>query len=712
VASEADGRSPRVGEEHGVRVLTTHDDRAFGEEPADDSPLAVDAVPPGRKTTGRWLYADKPLERRDPEARDALRLGAYAAALALLMDQKSTDTPLTLAISGPWGSGKSSLAEMVKYRLRFGSDWNASHVVCEFDAWAHDDAPSLGTAFAAAVAKSVNSARYPWTRLWSPLPSGMLSPIEKWRRRLWLGLFTIFVALAVILWPSGGSLLSAVLHPSAKIAALGHGANAARLSIPVILAVVIAAVRQLSPGVQAVANWVDSPGSQAALGTMRNVNEELGRLIRQALRGRRRLMIFVDNLERCKPPRAVEVCEVVSQLIGHKDVVTVLIGDMDTIALSAEIKYKAFEKAAPDDARKDPPGTFGRAYLEKLIQFQVKLPQPTPESLREMFIPAGDERPAFPEDGKGYAPPSLMAKVRSGFAPSPFLSVLGIAAITVITQAIVAFAVSLGVSLGSAAAFILAVVAIIIIVVAAVVYAFVASTVLAGVAVVVGVAIAMVWVIRAGERAEAVRRTERRRTIDEIIDKLIHELASKNGDPARGSEVGRPTVSQEQIERLAWEISGRYLDFGWPDLQEVDRRLKQGIIDEILRPELDRALLADLPRSPRAAKRMVNHVHLLLAIAVERGVIGAEVSVRQLAEWARFTDGWPAEAATVADVPKLMAVFEQVARSSPLDPSYDSSLRVLGDAGFKNPDPTLLDYLRRISPLAEVAEALVNFAPP
>ena len=71
---------------------------------------------------GRWLYADKPVDPDDP---DALSYGAYADALALLMDTEDTNTPLTIAISGPWGSGKTSLAKMTEGRLAIGSDWDA-----------------------------------------------------------------------------------------------------------------------------------------------------------------------------------------------------------------------------------------------------------------------------------------------------------------------------------------------------------------------------------------------------------------------------------------------------------------------------------------------------------------------------------------------------------------------------------------------------------
>ena len=99
-----------------------------------------------------------------------------------------------------------------------------------------------------------------------------------------------------------------------------------------------------------------------------------------------------------------------SQLIGHPEVVTVLIGDMDTIALSAEIKYAALESlslgtpgtpgpgAAPRISGRGPVGSYGREYLEKLIQIQLRLPPPLPRDLRKMLVPIVGERPAFPQN--------------------------------------------------------------------------------------------------------------------------------------------------------------------------------------------------------------------------------------------------------------------------------------------------------------------------
>jgi KAP family P-loop domain len=153
-------------------VRQTQTKKASPDETAVTAPDPAEGTP-RPPSAGQWLYADTHLV---PGDKDSLGLGAYANALALLMDTKETRTPLTIAINGPWGSGKTSLAKMAEARLPIGSDWNKPHITCWFDAWANDDAPHLGAAFAAAVARAVNKERPLGRRLLWPLPSAMLSP--------------------------------------------------------------------------------------------------------------------------------------------------------------------------------------------------------------------------------------------------------------------------------------------------------------------------------------------------------------------------------------------------------------------------------------------------------------------------------------------------------------------------------------------------------
>jgi hypothetical protein len=101
------------------------------------------------------------------------------------------------------------------------------------------------------------------------------------------------------------------------------------------------------------------------------------------------LVVFIDDLERCQPSRSIDVCETVSSLLAHEDVVVVLIGDMQTLATAAETKYKdlapryrtgTLAATSPDT----PIGSFGELYLEKIIQFRFDIPTHDVSSLHEL----------------------------------------------------------------------------------------------------------------------------------------------------------------------------------------------------------------------------------------------------------------------------------------------------------------------------------------
>jgi hypothetical protein len=676
---------------------------------------------PTQPSTGRWLYADKPLEPGDD---DPLGFGAYADALALLMDWKDTSTPLTIAINGPWGSGKTSLAKMAEARLPIGSDWDASHVVCWFDAWANDDAPHLGAAFAAAVATAVNKQRRWWVRLVMPLPSVMLSPEQRWRRRLWLGVLTVVLAAAAVFWPTGGSLLTPLLHPGATISKLGHGTAAARLVLPVLLVAVIALAQRLWPSIQGIARWIDSPGSEAARGSMQDASRQLRRMINQALRDKRRLMIFVDNLERCRPPRAVEVCEVVSQLIGHPEVVTVLIGDMDTIALSAEIKYAALESlslgtlgtpgpgAAPRITGRGPAGSYGREYLEKLIQIQLRLPPPLPRDLRKMLVPVTGEQPAFPQNfdmaERGF--PGTVAKaIVPGGALRAVVGGTLVAVVGTVTAVIVRSGKAGSASFSIASAWVGS-----------------AGLVVAVVAVTVPLVL---------ERYRE-RRKERTRTaldkevrdvvkptetalnpddVQELVQRFDKQMEAELARASARAEAGlKGDDVLEEVQRLEKEMEAE-LARASILAGTVRGRMRQRIISNTeLRTELDRAVLEVLPLSPRAAKRMFNHAHLLLDIGVERGIFDTQprLQPRQLAAWVALNERWPSVAAAITSDPTLLGRLEQAAQqTAQQDLSLDRLAALETDMGITGLDLSLLDYLRRSDSLVSCVRLLVNFSP-
>jgi KAP family P-loop domain len=317
-------------------------------------------------------FSDIPISN---DAEDVLQFGQFADALAELIDSPQTYTPLTLAISAPWGSGKTSLARLVEQRLM---EWplqrgDQPHVVCWFLAWLHDDAPHLGAALAADVAKSVGRYRPLHRRLVTPLPSAMLSAQERWRRRLTIAAVALVAAL-----PS--AFVPGLRHLFVK-QGVGEGAafGASLTSLVVVGITVYLIWARLFAIAQAASSFIDDPQSEAARGSMAEVKNQLGAIVKQATKGGRRIVIFVDDLERCRPPKAVDVCEVATQLLAHPQVVTVLLADMRAVAAAAAIKYAELEgRYAPatsqdrngDDGR----ASYGRAYLEKVVQLEFRIP--------------------------------------------------------------------------------------------------------------------------------------------------------------------------------------------------------------------------------------------------------------------------------------------------------------------------------------------------
>jgi hypothetical protein len=352
----------------------------------------------GNENSRLRTHADQPISAVE---QDAFGFLDYADAFSLLINDSKTSTPLTVAISGPWGSGKTSLAKLLEIRLKVDQywlrGWDKAPITCWFNAWLHSDAPHLGAALAASVMRDLGHRR-PWRwRLLSPLPSVMLSPEARAWRRVWFGVVVAsvaFLAYIGLLW------LAPSLRPtSGKLGDLFSG-----WKLPVLYAaapVAIAFIRRSFKVSDSVANFVDAPSSAAAQGTLAEVRGQLGKVINQAQRrrggrARQRIVIFVDDLERCPGNKALDICEVITQLLSHNDLVTVLIADLDLLESAAEARYRPID---PDPAHSTRYSEVGQEYLDKLIQLRFNLPPLRREAIPialGLNAPSGSTKEALP----------------------------------------------------------------------------------------------------------------------------------------------------------------------------------------------------------------------------------------------------------------------------------------------------------------------------
>jgi hypothetical protein len=568
--------------------------------------------------------ADAPV---DNDAADRFGYGDIADGLARLIEGEGTATPLTIAISAPWGAGKTSLLRLVEDRVvrQRANLYQGPTIVVWFNAWMHDAAPNLSAALAADIARHATRCRALWVRLWHPLPSSMLSPKERARRRFWLGVVALISS--IVIYQLAYWLISPPKADVTKVRAT-FGAWA------VGWFALVWGVSFLWPRVQrsvaALAAFVDDPRAAAATGSMNEVSAQLGELIREAQEGMRRawgarrrprFVVVVDDLERCQPPKAVDVCEVAAQLLDHPDVITVLVGDLRVIAASAELKYRDAATQFSNDADFAAHG-FGRFFLQKVVQFELELPSVPGERIRQLARSA----PATASvRGSGAAhlipkPPLAERFIRDVYQVYGF----GLAFLVLFVSFLVYWythqphfgmtrppPVPIFVKFGYGAFLITSLTSF---------YAL--------------------YALRRRRR----RIEDLRREVGSLVENVISDVLTRPDAPIVSDDLEAEVMSQLAPLRAGYQ-QRRYWQYAeaLASPEQVRRQLQlHAAADEKTRSSAEKAILELLPQVPRTAKRLLNRLYFLLVVAYNRNLLTlGRVSAEQLGKWAVLLDRWP-----------------------------------------------------------------------
>ncbi len=359
------------------------------------------------------LASDRPLGPRDP---DPLGYRRIAAGLSRFLRNEKTEPPLTIEITGQWGSGKSSLMNLLRAdleRFDFRPVW--------FNAWHHQKEEHL---FAALLAAVRDQAVPGW---WSA--PGLLFRARLLRRRTRANLAWTILILAVIglslgwtfvRWPQISPVLGDwVSDMWARITAGGETAGSETDRLDAL----IAGLKALSPvlGIlpallglwvavrNRLGSWQLSPAKlMASLGERVRVKELDAQLgfrhefaagfeeVCEALHPRT-LVIIIDDLDRCRPEQVVETLEAVNFLVtaGPRYVILGVAPEQVMRCVGLGFKEIAAEMASPgaesNDGGRSWRREFARNYLEKLINVEVPVPSFASEDARK--IVAGTDAP-------------------------------------------------------------------------------------------------------------------------------------------------------------------------------------------------------------------------------------------------------------------------------------------------------------------------------
>jgi hypothetical protein len=573
------------------------------------------------------MLADIPLS---DDSGDRLGFKPFADAIAGIIDSPRTATPLVMAINAKWGAGKTTLGHMIERRLetKSAADGYAPHVTCWFNAWMHDDAPVLPVALAAEVAQVASRSRSFWRRIVKPLPASLSTARQ---RRVRKGLkyflfFFVFVLAYVGASSRGGHSLAAVvsLNPEAVtfVTTLKGGWYVAAILLPLFL--LYHAFVAILPVAKSVAEFAKDPESTAKTASMPEVRSQLGKLIKQGTPRGSKFVIFIDDLDRCQPPRSVEVLEAINQLLDHNRVVVVLMTDMQVVAKCAEIKYKALsppETPNGEDSSVTSFATYGWSYLQKIIQLHFDLPVYSEGMIRKMVEALAREVPAYPVRGWLDA---IWQRLRS--KSERFCSTLRRSRLL-----FVLFPWSF-----AAAATIVAA------------RFFLPRNIRGGIAELLGVAAGMAVGVATSILVERilplVRESRRRRQIDEQIKARI----------AAGERDFSKVEEYVKRENSAWRND--------PETEGlVKERLQRYLEDESeLQREAEDEVMQHLEPMPRHAKRLLNRLRLLLFVAHERKMFGGtpELTPRHIGKWAVLGERWPELSQEIYMNPNIMKRLE------------------------------------------------------
>ncbi len=259
-------------------------------------------------------YNTSPLLSDQPTSKDSLDFAPYAEILREVIQDSNTDTPLTIGVFGSWGSGKTSLMQMISDALApfpFKIVW--------FDAWKYDKDYSLWRAFLLRVLDSLRPISQETKQ-----QKELAERVEHLEEGLYRDTRWEEKGRLSIDWPelikgvTGSAVrLSFALVPG--LSGLGKAVEAAESAIGE------GKIADNASGILKALQRDTVEHYQAQLRFVEQFQREFADLVdKYIVQESQRLIVFVDDLDRCLPERALEVLDAIKLFMDVQGCVFVL----------------------------------------------------------------------------------------------------------------------------------------------------------------------------------------------------------------------------------------------------------------------------------------------------------------------------------------------------------------------------------------------------
>ena len=267
----------------------------------------------------------------EPAVVDEFEIHDYIGGLAEFIEE--CNTPLTLSIQGSWGTGKTSIMNLVNNRLKEDNAAKGERIIpIWFNTWQFSQFNMSEQLPISLINSLINKLDV------------KDSAIKDKTQKVMKGLRYCYL-----------------IGKAASIAALelsGAGITAETL-------------KKASEGAESTVNELNQSDPSISIENLkktftdcitkkleeRNIDREKGRIV-----------IFIDDLDRLNPGKAVELLEVLKLFLDCKNCVFVLAIDYDVVCRGVEIKYGSLADNKTASAEK------GKSFFDKIIQVPFKMP--------------------------------------------------------------------------------------------------------------------------------------------------------------------------------------------------------------------------------------------------------------------------------------------------------------------------------------------------
>jgi WD40 repeat protein len=390
--------------------------------------------------------SDQPLSWNDPAS---ISLKPLVRNISRFLRNTNTKPPLTIAVSGPWGSGKSSLMQLLMEDLRY---YDGQAVW--FNAWHHHDEDDLLAALFAAIRRDAPPPWWTWPGIVFRLR--LLFAIRFARTIKTFAFIGFFAALVFWCFNHTGSVPELIQHLEpfidlqnetvrviASLFSLSVGSGLVGLGIFWLkgeLSALPANPAKLAAGIARRASLADF---SEKLAFRSQFGEQFGEVCRALWTpSNPGLVILIDDLDRCQPQDVLKILEAVNYLVSAGRCTVILgidrrqveycvgYGFRDIVGGVPDDELPAGERGAGADYQKQ--RAFARRYLEKLINIEVEVPPLDAVALGTLF-PA---EPAHDTEILGDGPPWLR-HLKHGIGE--VLQISRVALLTVIIASLIAW---------------------------------------------------------------------------------------------------------------------------------------------------------------------------------------------------------------------------------------------------------------------------------